>query len=157
MLGKIGTSIYGAYKSAKMGQQAQQAQQDTHTKVSNQLNARANQDYVNRSEIQGLLGSVRSQLNDRFKRARATNVVTGGTDESLYAMQQADNQLVADAISRTASNASTYKDKVLDAINTEDVRNGSAMATAYGNQAQETAKATGEANKVWDGIAKAFA
>ncbi len=157
ILGKIGTSIYGAYKSSRLGQQAKQAEDQAHTGIMSNLTARANEDYINRSEIQGVLTKVREQLGDRFKQARARAVVGGLTDESIAMQQQADNQLIADATSSLASNASAYKDKVLDAINNESQRYGQVPAQRYDGQAQQVAKATEEANKVWDGIGKSFA
>ena len=156
-LGKIGTSIYGAYKSAQLGRQAKQAEDQAHTGIMSNLTARANEDYVNRSEIQGVLTKVREQLGDRFKQARARGIVGGLTDESIAMQQMADNQLIADATSSLASNASTYKDKVLDSINNESQRYGQVSADRFDAQAKEVRDATKEANKMMDGIAKSFA
>lgn len=156
-LAKIGTSIYGAYKSSQLGKQAKETEDRTHNTILSQLTSRANEDYVNRSEIQGVLGKVRDQLADRYKRARATNIVAGGSDESIAMMQQADNQLIADATSSVASGASTYKDKVLDAINEENKRYGKQAADRLDGQATQVATQVAETNKSLDGIAKAFA
>jgi len=151
-VGSIATSAIGAGLSAKAGKDATEAMKQGYTNSKNWYNRLYNQDYVNRSEVQGLLTQVRNQLADRYKRARATNIVAGGTDESLAMMQRADNQAIADATASIASNASTYKDKIAQAMEGQEVAYGKDLASAYQQKAKNISDALGQTN--WDAIAK---
>ncbi len=73
---------------------------------------RMSEDYIQRSDAQAILKKQRELLDEHYKRARATNVVAGGTDESLALQQQAANKSLSDTASNIASQASSYKDKI---------------------------------------------
>lgn len=70
------------------------------------------QDYTMRSDVQATLKKQRELLDEQYRRARATNAVAGGTDESLALQQQAANRSLSNTMTDVAANASAHKDNV---------------------------------------------
>lgn len=69
-------------------------------------------DYTQRSDVQNIINKQRKLLDEQYKRARATNVISGGTDEALAMQQAAANDAVANTMSDVAAQASIHADNV---------------------------------------------
>lgn len=109
---QLGSAIYGQVQSNKLNKQAQ-AELDARKKENQQwYNQKMNEDYMMRSDVQNVLRKQRELLNEQYQRARATNIVAGGTDESLALQQQVANKTMGDTMADIAANASSYKDNV---------------------------------------------
>ena len=67
---------------------------------------------MNRSEVQAVLKKQRETLDEYYKRSRATNVITGGTDEAASMAQEAANKTIADTSTNIAAQATAYKDSL---------------------------------------------
>lgn len=155
LLGAIGQGVsagVGAKKSSELGTQAMDSVKSGYQNANTLLQSRYNGDYVNRTEVQAYLSGLKSALNDRYKRARQTNVVSGGTDESLALMQQADNKALADATSSVASSASNNRDALANKIASQYASEGNAMATVYGNQAKQVSSSADSAGKAFQSL-----
>ena len=114
-----------------------------------------NRDYVNSSENQGLLRRLQELQRKNYEQARATNVVAGGTDASLAAMQQAGNKVVTDVAGNIASRADAYKERVGAAKRASEKAYSQQMFGIERQKAQTIANAAGQATKAMAGLAAA--
>lgn len=111
-IGQIGTSIYGAARSSQLNRQANDMLERQMSGARSYYEGKLAEDYMNRSDVQSVLQKQRELLDEQYKRARATNVVAGGTDESLALQKQAANDSLADTMSDIAASASSYRDSL---------------------------------------------
>lgn len=141
----IGSSIYGAVQSSKANKKAQ-AELDARKKDNDAwYNNKMNEDYMMRSDVQNVLRKQRELLNELYQRARATNIVAGGTDESLALQQQAANEAMGNTMADIAANASAYKDNVETQYLQQKNNLSEQQQQIYSGQAQATAQAASQA------------
>lgn len=108
----LGGAIYGGVKSGKLNRKAEMILRNQ--KVDNQqwYNVKQAQDYTQRADVQAAIQKQRELLDEQYQRARATNVVTGGTDEALALQKQAANNSLAQTATDIAARSAEYKDEV---------------------------------------------
>ena len=114
-----------------------------------------NRNYVDSPENAGLLRRLGELQRESYNRARATNVVAGGTDAHLAAMQGAGGKVVSDTAGQIAQRSQAYKDSV---ESQRRVRRGQHAQQMFGldqQQAQTIANAGGQVSKAMAGIAAA--
>lgn len=141
----LGSAIYGAAASAKANNKARrliQQQRDDNREWYNIKNA---QDYTQRSDVQAAVKRQRDLLNEQYNKARATNAVAGGTDESLALQKKAANQSLAQTMTDVASGAAAYKDGIEQQYRAQDAALNQQQAQSYQQQAQATAQAASQA------------
>ena len=119
-VGALGSAIYGGIKSAQDNQRAQALIQQQRDENKAWYNLRRNQDYTQRADVQAAIKRQRELLNEQYDRARATNVVAGGTDEALALQQKAANQSLSNTMTDVAAQSSAYKDKVEEQYRAQD-------------------------------------
>ncbi len=149
---QVGTSIYGAIKSSQANKRAEamlQNQRDENRKWYDQKMA---EDYMQRSDVQNVLRKQRELLNEQYKRARATNIVAGGTDESLALQQQAANEAMGDTMADIAANAADYKDSIEDQYRAQDAALNQQQIGVEQAKAQSIAKAAGQVGSAVSGL-----
>lgn len=149
---QIGSSIYGAVKSSQANKRAQamiQNQRDENQKWYDQKMA---EDYTQRSDVQNILRKQRDLLNEQYQRARATNIVAGGTDESLALQQQAANEAMGDTIADIAANASSYKDSIENQYRAQDAALNQQQIGVEQANAQTIAQAAGQMGSAVGGL-----
>lgn len=149
---QIGSSIYGAVKSSQANKRAQamiQNQRDENQKWYDQKMA---EDYTQRSDVQNILRKQRDLLNEQYQRARATNIVAGGTDESLALQQQAANEAMGDTIADIAANASSYKDSIENQYRAQDAALNQQQIGVEQAKAQAIAQAAGQMGSAVGGL-----
>lgn len=149
---QIGSSIYGAVKSSQANKRAQamiQNQRDENQKWYDQKIA---EDYTQRSDVQNILRKQRDLLNEQYQRARATNIVAGGTDESLALQQQAANEAMGDTIADIAANASSYKDSIENQYRAQDAALNQQQIGVEQANAQTIAQAAGQMGSAVGGL-----
>lgn len=149
---QIGSSIYGAVKSSQANKRAQamiQNQRDENQKWYDQKIA---EDYTQRSDVQNILRKQRDLLNEQYQRARATNIVAGGTDESLALQQQAANEAMGDTITDIAANASNYKDSIENQYRAQDAALNQQQIGVEQANAQAIAQAAGQMGSAVGGL-----
>lgn len=113
--------------------------------------------YVDSPENAGLLRRLQEMQRERYNQARATNVVSGGTDAHLAAMQAQGAKIVSDTANGIAERSQAYKDKVEDAKYAAKGRYAQQMFGLDQQKAQTIANAAGQASKAMAGIAAAGA
>jgi hypothetical protein len=106
------------------------------------------EDYTQRTDVQNVLRKQRELLQEQYQRARATNIVAGGTDESLALQQAAANESMGETMADIAANAASYKEEVENqyraqeaALNQQQIANEQNRAQAIGNAAGQVGSA----------------
>lgn len=112
------------------------------------------EDYMQRSDVQNVLRKQRELLNEQYQRARATNIVAGGTDESLALQQDAANQTMADTMANIAANASNYKESIEQQYRAQDAALNQQQIGVEQAQAQSIAQAASQMGSAVGGLAK---
>lgn len=102
------------------------------------------EDYTQRSDIQAILKRQRELFEEQYKRSRATNIVAGGTDESLALQQQQANQTMSDTMTNIAGQASAHKDAAESAYRQQDAQLNQQQVAIKQNQANQIAQAGGQ-------------
>lgn len=110
------------------------------------------EDYTQRSDVQNILRKQRDLLNEQYQRARATNIVAGGTDESLALQQQAANEAMGDTIAGIAANASNYKDSIENQYRAQDAALNQQQIGVEQANAQTIAQAAGQMGSAVGGL-----
>lgn len=154
-LGSLAATGYGAWKSAEANADAQEKLEAQNRRNMEYYSRLLNRDYVNSSENQSLLRRLQEIQRKNYERARATNVVAGGTDASLAALQQAGNQMVTQTAQGIAARADAYKDRVGQAKLSSENAHAQQMFALGQQKAQNIAQAAGQASKAFAGIASA--
>ena len=95
---QVGSSIYGAIKSSQANKRAQQLIQNQRDENQKWYDQKMAEDYTQRTDVQNVLRKQRELLQEQYQRARATNLVAGGTDESLALQQAAANNAMGDTM-----------------------------------------------------------
>ena len=137
----LGSAIYGAVSSAKANNQARNLISQQKQSNEDWYNRKMSEDYTQRSDAQAVLNKQRQLLNEQYKTARATNIVAGGSDESLAMQQQAANKAMAQTMSDIAANASNYKDSIEQQYRAQDNALTQQQAGNYQQQAAQAAQA----------------
>lgn len=145
---QIGSTIASLVGSSKANKKAQ-AELDSRKAENDQwYNAKMNEDYLSRSDIQNTLRKQRELLNEQYQRARATNLVAGGTDESLALMQQEANKTMGDTMANIAANASAHKDSIEQQYRQAKSDLSSQQQQIYQNKANAIAQAGSQAANI---------
>lgn len=149
---QVGSAIYGAIKSSQANKRAEamlQNQRDENRKWYDQKMA---EDYMQRSDVQNVLRKQRELLNEQYQRARATNIVAGGTDESLALQQQAANEAMGDTMADIAANAADYKDSIENQYRAQDATLNQQQIGVEQAKAQSIALAAGQVGSAVRGL-----
>lgn len=149
---QVGASIYGAIKSSQANKKAMdilKAQKDENKKW---YEERMGEDYLQRADVQNVLRKQRELLGEQYKRARATNVVAGGTDESLAMQQQAANEIMGDTMGNIAAQAESYKEGVENQYRSTDAALAQQEMGIHQAQAKTIADAAGQVGKAVSGL-----
>lgn len=149
---QAGSSIYGAIKSSQANKRAQdliQSQKDENRKWYEQRMA---EDYTQRADVQNVLRKQRDMLSEQYKRARATNIVAGGTDESLAMQQQAANEVLGDTMGNIAAQSEAYKEGVENQYRAQDAALTQQQVGVHQQQAAQIAAAAAQMGKAVGGL-----
>lgn len=143
-LAALGSAIYGGITSAKANNKARDliAQQRNDNKAWYDL--RMSQDYTLRTDVQAAIKRQRELLDEQYRRARATNVVAGGTDEALALQQQAANKSLSDTMTDVAAQAAAYKNNVEQQYRAQDAALNQQQVQNYQQQAAQAAQAASQ-------------
>lgn len=153
---QVGSSIYGAVKSSQANKQAQAMIQNQRDENKRWYDQKMAEDYMQRSDVQNVLRKQRELLNEQYQRARATNVVAGGTDESLALQQQAANEAMGNTMADIAANASAYKDSIEQQYRAKDDAINRQLIGVQQAKAQSIANAAGQVGSAVGGLMTGF-
>ena len=148
----IGSSIYGAIKSSQANKKAEQLLQNQRDKNQKWYDQKMAEDYTQRSDVQNVLRKQRELLQEQYKRARATNIVAGGTDESLALQQAAANEAMGNTMADIAANASSYKEGVEEQYRANEAAFDQQEIENEQNRAQAIATAAGQVGSAVSGL-----
>lgn len=149
---QIGASVYGAIKSSEANKRAQQMLQNQKDENQKWYDQKMAEDYMQRSDVQNVLRKQRELLQEQYKRARATNIVAGGTDESLALQQQAANEAMGDTMANIAAQASSYKEGVENQYRAQDAALTGQQIANEQAKAQSIAAAAGQVGSAVSGL-----
>lgn len=142
---QIGSTIAGLVGSKKQNDKAQAELDNRRAENKAWYNQKMSEDYLMRSDAQNVLRKQRELLNEQYKRARATNIVAGGTDEQLALQQAAANQTMGNTMADIAANASAHKDSIENAYRQSENALSQEQQQIYGNRANAIAGAASQA------------
>lgn len=152
---QTGASIYGAYESRKEQQQVLDSLKAERQENRERRDARLAEDYMQRADVQNVLRKQRELLNEQYQRARATNVVAGGTDESLALQQQAANNTLGETGANIAAQSASYKEGVENQFEAQEAALKQQQRAIHMGQAQQIAQAAGQVGQAVSGLANA--
>ena len=153
--GSVLSSLFGADRSSKAVDEAIANLNATHAEELREYNRLLARDEVNDPSNQSILSKLKELQKENYNRARATNVVAGGTDESLAMMQQAGNQLVGQTIDSMAARAGEKKDQIRAAKRASNRAHSQQVFGLKMQKAQNIAQAAGQMTGAMAGIAAA--
>lgn len=140
----LASSIIGAVGSANAARKGNALISAEKTKNKKWYDSQMNQDYINRPDNQAILKKQRELLEEQYKRARATNIVAGGTDEALAMQQAKANETLADTMSNMAAQSASYKDSVDQQYRQQDAALTQQQVAQNMAQSQQVAQAAGQ-------------
>jgi hypothetical protein len=149
---QIGSSIYGAIKSSQANKRAEALLQNQRDDNRRWYEQRMAEDYTQRADVQNVLRKQRELLQEQYQRARATNVVAGGTDESLALQQANANDTMGETMANVASQAADYKDAVEQQYRTQDAALNQQQIGIEQQKAQNIANAAGQVGSAVSGL-----
>lgn len=105
-------SIFGGISASKAMKRAKKNVEAQRQKNQDWYDRRYNEDATQRADAQRILTQTEESIKQRNKQAAGSAAVMGGTDESVAAAKEANNQALADATSQIAANAEARKDNI---------------------------------------------
>lgn len=115
-------------------------------------NRRYNEDPTQRASAQRMITQVNESIKKRNQQAAGTQAVMGGTDESLAAAKEVNNQALADTMSQIAAQGDARKDAIEQQYMAQKDSLAQQQEQLYMQKAQNTASAiqgvTGAASSI---------
>lgn len=154
-LASVGSAIYAGIQSNRRAKDAQRQLESARQDNERFYRSEVARPVTGRSDYLAMLGRQRDVINSGYRRARATNVVAGGTDAQLAMMQQGANQTMADTTAQMAASTSSRKDSLR--LQGNQVNNGyrQQQYVAMSNAADAVANAGGQVSRAASGLAAA--
>ena len=140
----LGGAIYGTIASSKANNKARQLIQQQRNDNREWYNTRMAEDYTKRADVQAAINRQRELLNDQYKQAAATNVVSGGTQEALSLQQEAANRGVAQTMTDVAAQSAAHKQGIENSYRAQDAALDQQQAQSYQQQAAAAAQAASQ-------------
>ena len=156
-IGSLAATGIGAVGSATANAQARERLEGERAEDRRYYRRLLDRNYVDSPENAGLLRRLQEIQRERYNQARSTNVVAGGTDAHLAAMQQQGAKIVSDTAGGIAERSQSYKDKVRESQRATERAYTQQMFGLDQQKAQSIASAAGQATKAMAGIAAAGA
>jgi hypothetical protein len=149
---QIGSSIYGAIKSSQANKRAEQLLKNQRDENQKWYDQKMAEDYTQRTDVQNVLRKQRELLQEQYQRARATNIVAGGTDESLALQKAAANEAMGETMADIAANAASYKEGVENQFRAQDAALNQQQIANEQAKAQSIANAAGQVGSAVSGL-----
>lgn len=149
---QIGSSIYGAIKSSQANNRAEQLLKNQRDENQKWYDQKLAEDYTQRTDVQNVLRKQRELLQEQYQRARAINIVAGGTDESLALQKAAANEAMGETMAGIAANAASYKEGVENQFRTQDAALNQQQIANEQAKAQSIANAAGQVGSAVSGL-----
>lgn len=118
-VGGLASGVFGGIKSAKAAREQQRLINEQESKSNAWYNRNYYQNYMESAEAQAAMKRVENTLKKQNQEARATAAVMGSTPEAAVAQQQANNEILDNAATGLAAQATQRKTQV-DAANQQN-------------------------------------
>ncbi|EJX03540.1 hypothetical protein EVA_08355 [gut metagenome] len=109
---KIGGSIFGGIKASKAIKKAKENIGAQMKENQNWYDRRYNEDSTQRADSQRILNMTMENIRNRNRQVEGRQAVMGGTDESVAAAKEANNQMMADTMGQIAVANEARKDNI---------------------------------------------
>ena len=149
---QVGSSIYGAIKSSQASKRAMNLLKARKEENRKWYEDKMAEDYMQRGDVQNALRKHKDLLEEQLKRTRATNVVAGGTDESLALQQRGAMESLGETTADIAAQAADYKESVENQFRETDAALDQQEMGIHQQQAQNIATAAGQVGKAVSGL-----
>lgn len=149
---QAGSAIYGAIKSSQANKKAMQLLQNQRDENKKWYEQRMAEDYTQRADVQNVLRKQKEMLAEQYKRARATNVVAGGTDEALVLQQREANETLGDTTANIAAQSEAYKEGIENQYRQREAELAQQEIEHYQNKAQAISAAAGQVGSAVSGL-----
>lgn len=149
---QVGSSIYGAIKSSQANKRAEQLLRNQRDENQKWYDRKMAEDYTQRTDVQNVLRKQRELLQEQYQRARATNLVAGGTDESLALQKAAANEAMGETMADIAENAASYKEGIESQYRAQDATLNQQQIANEQAKAQSIATAAGQVGSAVSGL-----
>lgn len=149
---QVGSSIYGAIKSSQANKRAEELIRSERDENRKWYEERMASDYTKRADVQNILRKQKELFQEQYQKARATNLVAGGTDESLALQQAQANETMGETMSNVAENAAAYKDAVEEQYRAKDSQLNQQEAALEMQKGQNIAQAAGQMGAAVSGL-----
>lgn len=140
----LGGAIYGAIKSGQLNEKARRLVANLRDKNEQWFNIKRSQDYTQRADVQAAIKRQRELLDEQSRRAEATNLIAGGTDESLALQKEAANRSLAQATTDIAAAGASYNDNIENQYRAQDAALAQQQSQSYQQQAAQTSQAASQ-------------
>ena len=109
---KIGGSIFGGVKASKAMKKVKRNLEGQMKENQTWYDRRYNEDATQRADTQRILNMTMENIRNRNRMAEGRQAVMGGTDESVAAAKEANNQALADTMGQIAVANEARKDNI---------------------------------------------
>ena len=133
--------IFGGISASKAMKRVKANLQEQKRKNQDWYDRRYNEDATQRADAQRILTRTEESIKNRNRQAAGVQAVMGGTDESVAATKEANNQALAEATSQIVVNADARKDQIESTYQQRDAQ----LNEALNNMAIGKAQAIGQA------------
>ncbi len=137
----IGGAIFGGISASKAMKKVKSNLENQKLENENWYNRRYNEDATQRADAQRILNKTEESIRNRNKQAAGAQAVMGGTEESMAATKEANNQALAEATSQIAVNAEARKDSIEQQYQAKDAQLDDALNNMEINKAQAISSA----------------
>lgn len=149
-------SIFGGISASKAMKKVKSNLQQQKQANQNWYDRRYNEDATQRVDAQRILAKTEESIRNRNRQAAGVQAVMGGTEESVAATRDANNDAIAEAASQIAVNADARKDRIEQTYQQRDAQIDDALNNLEINKAQAISSAMQGVTQAGAGIAGAF-
>lgn len=110
-IGAVG-SIFGGISASKAMKRAKSNVEAQRQKNQDWYNRRYNEDATQRADAQAILTKTEESIRNRNRQAAGVQAVMGGTEDSVAAAKEANNEALAQATTNIAVNGEARKDAI---------------------------------------------
>lgn len=110
-IGAVG-SIFGGIAASEAMKKVKRNIEEQRQRNENWYTRRINEDGTQRADAQRILSKTEDMIRNRNRQAAGMQAVMGGTEESVAAAKEANNQALAEAASQIAVASEARKDQI---------------------------------------------
>ena len=149
-------SILGGIASRKARKRQEQILRDRERQATNLYNRDFYKDYTQTASAQSALRKAREVYDNYTNKLKATQAVTGGTQESVAAAKAAANKSIADATANIAAAGENSAQRAQDRYNAQKDSIDNARANIEADKARQSAAAGAQALNIGAKLAGAL-